>query len=101
MVRESSANESGIRHRKENFAGWSGTPIAHLLLGRKHTLRILLFLYVAGAASTTSVINNVRGHPASVIQALRMLERHGAIQRTRLREGHRILQVRLTLRGMQ
>ncbi len=80
---------------------WIHEPLALALLRRKHALPILLYLHAAGQASTSELIRQVHGHPAAIIDSLRMLVDVGAVVRCWLPEGRRTLQSRLTLRGMQ
>src|SRR5947209_2917114 len=81
--------------------GWIDTPLGRVLLRRKHTLPVILFVYDAGAPSMSELIRCVRGHPKSVINTVRALERLGVLSRVRMSGGHHIVETRLTLRGIQ
>ncbi len=80
---------------------WTDTPLARVLMRRKHSLVVMLAVYEAGATCTSDLIQNVRGHPQSVIRTIRMLETSGVLSRVRLHRGRHEVETRLTVRGIQ
>src|SRR5439155_9752256 len=79
---------------------WIRGSVAKVLFGKKHALPILLYVYQMGAVSTTQLVRGLGGHPKSIIDTLRALERHGVLVRYAAVRGHRNLKAaRLSLWG--
>ena len=81
--------------------GWKRSSIAQRLLGRKHSLLVMLSLYDQGSVSTSGLIRELNAHPATVIGVLRDLERLGILRRLHQLQGRHELRASLTLKGME
>ncbi len=64
-------------------------------------MSVLFSVYHAGAVRVSELIGQVGGHPATVIDTLRVLESVRIVSRTRLVRDRRTIEVRLTLQGLE
>lgn len=76
-------------------------PALGCLLGHKYALAVVLTLYERGAARTTELVRGVGGHPATVIETLLALEDSRIVHRSRSPEDRRVVEVRLTMQGLE
>ena len=71
------------------------------LLRKRYALAVMLSLYQLGSTNTSHLIEYIRGHPATVISTVPMLEAQGIVTRQlRPDRRHEILS-RLSVRGIQ
>lgn len=114
MLRSSNASASGRAEyvwREENLGRsrvslnrgslWMSVPLSRVLLNRKFGLSVVLTLYYRGSATTSEVIRTLRGHPATIISTLRILEDHGVLTREMTGTARTTVVNRLTLAGVQ
>jgi len=87
--------------RDERGTEWVNESMAAIVMRRKHSLPIMVAVYESGVTCTSDLLRKVHGHPKSVINTARALERSGVLSRVRLRDGRHRVETRLTLRGMQ
>jgi hypothetical protein len=76
-------------------------PVTRFLLTQKYAVSVLLALYRNGTAQVTELARVIGGHPATIIDTLRVLEGLKILNRTRPRRDRRAIDVRLTLRGLE
>ena len=87
--RESPASEGGLYP-------WR---LGRVLFGKRHAVPIMLALYKESESSTSGLITRLKGHPAAIIETLRLLEGLGVLSRTRKTDGRHRVEARLTPYG--
>ena len=76
------------------------SPLIRALLRRKYAIPILLALYNEGPIHVTDHVRQVGGHPSTVVNTVKALEKLGVIGRTSAPIDRRAVDMRLTLKGM-
>ena len=93
-------NRTTVRKGEKIVAQLIHTSIGRVLLQEKHAMSILIALRDKGVASVEEIREEVKGSPAAVGRTLDELEELGILTRKRQAEDRRVVQIRLTLRGL-